>query len=173
MPRAALAALLEVIAATPQHSYLLTTRQPARLAQLLAGSPDPARGTNWPLTNLRLGIHVHAADQATLTDPTLQPSTGLWLDARRLHAPVDITGLLTSERIAFVLTDPLPAQPTWIHQAWAKDVVDQCQRAGVSCLPATGPTPARRTRPSLIRQCRPDAAADLHQTPALIPAATH
>jgi protein gp37 len=146
-----IASVFAVMALTPQHTYQVLTKRPARMRALLGG---------WPLPNVWLGVSVEDQGAADLRIPILldTPAVVRWLSCEPLLGPVNLDkcgrhrsgdigdsgysecfdcrpldgwkGKYTSVEWVVVGGESGPnARP--MHPNWARSLRDQCALAGV------------------------------------------
>jgi len=130
--------VFEVMAETPRHTYQILTKRPARMQRFLSAHyPEP-------LPNVWLGVSVEDQETANKRVPLLlaTPAAVRWISLEPMLGPVDLRpwlgrGLLTpgvrSRRWLnwVVLGGESGPGARPMHPQWARDVRDQCKRAGV------------------------------------------
>lgn len=150
VPDEYVAQVFAVMAATPRHTFQLLTKRHGRMRSLLSsgqfqrqvlawahrqkwgeGGEDLPPWT-WPLPNVHLGISAEHQDAADLRIPALleTPAAVRWVSAEPLLGPVDIAEWLPT--ISWLVCGGESghgARP--MDEQWARDLVAQCQAAGV------------------------------------------
>lgn len=141
VPDEFLAAVVEVMAATPQHTYQVLTKRPRRLPVLdtdrfrmlrhtFAEQHDLPWQGSWDLPNLWLGTSIESGDYTWRADALRQASAAVrFLSCEPLLGPLenlDLTGI--GWVIAGGESGPghRPADPGWF-----RDLRDQCADVGV------------------------------------------
>jgi protein gp37 len=144
-PDEAILELFGVMAATPQHTYYLLTKRPARAVRMLTHNAVADRlpamphrrripeevftstGIVWPLTNVYLGTTVGHPDSVFRARQLLNvPSALPWISAEPLLG--SIAGLLPAAGIRYVVVGSesgpgsRPMNPAWAREilAWAR-----------------------------------------------------
>jgi protein gp37 len=136
--------------AARQHTFLVLTKRPAGMLDVVRAMPRRQWWDDWPLPNVWLGVSIESQEAADERIPLLleTPAAHRWVSAEPLLEPVDMSRFLTDQRI--YADDPWhypPAErpgPNWVviggesgphHRpcdpAWIADIVDQCDAAGV------------------------------------------
>lgn len=163
------AQIFAVMAATPQHTYMVLTKRPVRMLfvilsfnegdeilNLMNRFADPDKNIawpGWPLPNVRLGVSVENQPTADERIPALlaTPAACRFVSAEPLLSEVDLIRYISPWRseyqnnldwvIAGGETGP-NARPA--HPDWFRSVRDQCVKANV---------------PYFLKQLGPDKAA--------------
>lgn len=143
-----------VMAETPQHTYLILTKRPERMKDVLT-SPTVANdvwvmtstGLNerkplWPLPNVFLGVTAENQEQADIRIPLLikTPAAVKFISVEPMLGPIDVSIYFYSgwteppydDIINLVICggESGPgARP--MHPDWVRSLRDQCQAAGV------------------------------------------
>ena len=91
VPTTFIAAVFDVMARTPQHTYQVLTKRHARLRSLGRGATF---GEGWPLPNVWLGVSVENQQWADIRIPALleTPAAVRFLSCEPLLGPVDLIG---------------------------------------------------------------------------------
>lgn len=150
-----IARVLSVMAATPQHTYQLLTKRPARMRHLLASEefqalvwksvgelaiPADARrdalAVGWPLPNLWVGVSVENQRWADIRIPYLSrtPAAVRWLSCEPLIGPLELGDRLREAQAAvdWVVVGGESghgARPMRVE--WARSLERESARAGV------------------------------------------
>lgn len=111
VPDEFIAAVFAVMAACPQHTFVVLTKRPERMAHLLSGAWSiadldwftrtfPLRdrpSQAWPLPNIWLGVTVESQEQADRRIPLLLqvPAAVRWLSVEPMLGPIDLTKALS------------------------------------------------------------------------------
>ena len=165
MPNSFLAAILQVISATPQHTYLVLTKRPRPMSRRLAElgvTPPP---------NLWLGVSVETQEYAaSRIEPLLSvPASVHWVSAEPLLGPLDLTPWLGPDQISWVVAGGESGRKHRpMDPAWARDLRDQCQASGVSFFYKQGSAarPGRDARlDGVFHQEFPTPAPQQQRTP--------
>ena len=141
-------AAIRVMAACPQHAFVVLTKRPKRMQGIML---PPPHGGAWPLPNAYLGASASTQADVDAAAPHLAKLAGAgwktWLSLEPLLAPVDLdidigqgVGDLLSDRLAGVVvgaeTGP-GARPC--KAEWIESVVAQCEAAGVPMFVKAAP----------------------------------
>lgn len=130
VPSAFIAAVFDVMARTPQHTYQVLTKRHARLSALMRTAVP---GEGWPLLNVHLGVSAEIQGWADLRIPALAsvPAAVRFVSAEPLLGPIDLTWDVHSIDWVIVGGESGPgARP--IELGWVRRIVEQCQAAGVA-----------------------------------------
>ncbi|MBK6556195.1 MAG: phage Gp37/Gp68 family protein [Comamonadaceae bacterium] len=154
VPDEYIARVFAVMALTPEVTYQVLTKRPARMRALLASGTfagmvwrdvdDPS----WPLPNVWMGVTVEDQERADLRIPILldTPAAVRWLSCEPLLGPVDLdaTGMGVTGTSG---PESRPSAVDWVvaggesgpnarpmHPSWARSLRDQCATAGVPFL---------------------------------------
>jgi protein gp37 len=145
IPTAFIAAVFAVMAATPQHTYLVLTKRPARMRALLeydayrlqdGADPEDApvlAEASWPLPNVHLGVSAEDQHWFGVREGDLwrTPNAVPWISAEPLLRPVHL-GLDAIERLAWlVIGGESGPGATPMELAWARSLVEQCRSAEI------------------------------------------
>jgi protein gp37 len=160
VPDSLIAELWSVMARTPQHTYQILTKRPARMRSLLSRPSLRDNlshlGRPWPLPNVHLGVSVENQRWADLRIPLLMltPAAVRFLSCEPLLGPVDLRASMVplgdqrghGQSASFVhygCCENLHGL-NWVivggesgkgaramDLEWARSIVDQCQSAGV------------------------------------------
>ncbi len=149
-----IAKVFAVMALTPEVTYQVLTKRPARMRALLASGTfagmvwrdvdDPS----WPLPNVWMGVTVEDQERADQRIPILldTPAAVRWLSCEPLLGPVDLdaTGMGVTGTSG---PESRPSAVDWVvaggesgpnarpmHPSWARSLRDQCATAGVPFL---------------------------------------
>lgn len=135
-----IADVMAVCAATPQHTYQILTKRPARMLELFR---DPPAGAQWPLQNVWLGVSVENQRFANERIPLLMqtPAAVRFISAEPLLGEVDLSDFLPVQTIGGVEME------TWLDWvivggesgrkvrpcclSWIRNIVHDCQSADV------------------------------------------
>jgi protein gp37 len=117
VPDGFIARVWEVMAATPQHTYQILTKRPARMRSLL-GSDDwldmfERGNAEYPLPNVHLGVSVENQKWADSRIPLLlaTPAAVRWVSAEPLLGPVEF------EFLHYFDPGNCACEPTWsVHE---------------------------------------------------------
>ncbi len=153
VPDQFIADVFSVMAASPQHTFQILTKRPARMCSLLDGSfgvvvaesasalimrddrapllREPPRML-WPLPNVWLGTSVENQHWAGVRIPLLAriPAAVRFLSCEPLLGPVDLTGLLAGIDWVIIGGESGPKHRP-MEIAWARTIVAQCRATGV------------------------------------------
>lgn len=154
VPDEYIARVFAVMALTPEVTYQVLTKRPARMRALLASGTfagmvwrdvdDPS----WPLPNVWMGVTVEDQERADQRIPILldTPAAVRWLSCEPLLGPVDLdaTGMGVTGTSG---PESRPSAVDWVvaggesgpgarpmHPDWARSLRDQCRDAGVPFL---------------------------------------
>lgn len=154
VPDEYIARVFAVMALTPEVTYQVLTKRPARMRALLASGTfagmvwrdvdDPS----WPLPNVWMGVTVEDQERADQRIPILldTPAAVRWLSCEPLLGPVDLdaTGMGVTGTSG---PESRPSAVDWVvaggesgpnarpmHPSWARSLRDQCATAGVPFL---------------------------------------
>lgn len=154
VPDEYIARVFAVMALTPEVTYQVLTKRPARMRALLASGTfagmvwrdvdDPS----WPLPNVWMGVTVEDQERADQRIPILldTPAAVRWLSCEPLLGPVDLdaTGMGVTGTSG---PESRPSAVDWVvaggesgpnarpmHPSWARSLRDQCASAGVPFL---------------------------------------
>ena len=154
VPDEYIAKVFAVMALTPEVTYQVLTKRPARMRALLASGTfagmvwrdvdDPS----WPLPNVWMGVTVEDQERADQRIPILldTPAAVRWLSCEPLLGPVDLdaTGMGVTGTSG---PESRPSAVDWVvaggesgpnarpmHPSWARSLRDQCATAGVPFL---------------------------------------
>lgn len=127
VPKAFIRAVFETMEATPQHTYQILTKRPARMAKVIAD----IRPT--PLQNVWLGTSVEDQACADKRVPLLldTPASIRFLSCEPLLSPISLRKWV--RRLDWVITGGESghnARP--IDDDWVRTIRDQCLSAGVA-----------------------------------------
>ena len=136
VPTAFIAAVFDVMAQTPQHTYQVLTKRAPRMRSLSRGATF---GEGWPLPNVWLGVSAENQEQADARIPAL-------LETRASVRFVSAEPLLEPIHIPYtVREDRMPAAPDWLiiggesgpgarpmDPAWARDLLAQAAHLGIA-----------------------------------------
>lgn len=119
-------AVFEVIADTPQHTYLVLTKRAARLRKL-------ADQLDWP-PNLWMGVSAEDQERADQRIPALlaTPAVVHWVSAEPLLGPLDLRPYLAGGLSWVVVGGESGPGARPMHPDWARTIRDQCVDAGVA-----------------------------------------
>ena len=152
-----IAAVFGVMAATPQHRYLVLTKRPERMRwrsewmRKRANMPAYHWGT-WPLVNVWLGTSIENQRTADERLPELlaTPAAHRWLSVEPLLEAVDLGELDGISWVVCGAESGPGARPCRVE--WVRSVVEQCRDAGVAVF---------------VKQLsREDGGADMSRWPA-------
>lgn len=146
IPAAFVAAVFAVMAATPQHTYLVLTKRPARMRSLLehdarrlrqsAAPVDAAvlAEVSWPLPNVHLGISAEDERWLRVREAELiaTPNAVPWISAEPLHGPLTLSAALREHLAWLVIGGESGPGATPVDLHWFRDLVEQCRAAGVA-----------------------------------------
>jgi protein gp37 len=145
IPAAYVAAVFAVMARTPQHTYLVLTKRPARMRALLEygarrlqfeADPEDAAvlaEAEWPLPHVQLGISAEDEHWAEVRQAELRrtPNALPWISAEPLLGPIHL-GLDAAEHLSWLViggeSGPGAAP---MHLDWAYSLIGQCRAAGI------------------------------------------
>lgn len=135
-----IAQMFAVMAATPQHTYILLTKRPAPMRAVLRDRAAGLRDTGvdglpgpdgWPLPNVILGISAEDQDAARKRLPILLDTEAACraVSAEPLLGPVDLAEAARGrlDRLGWVIVggeSGAKARP--MHPAWPRALRDQC-----------------------------------------------
>ena len=136
-----------VMALTPQHTYQVLTKRPARMQRYLidSSSSDRDPALVWPLSNVWLGVTVENQRWADERIPILlgTPAAVRFISAEPLLGPL----ALGQWQKGCDGTDPGVPGLDWVivggesgpkyrafDHNWARSIVAQCRSAGVACF---------------------------------------
>lgn len=160
VPTEHIAKVWAVMAASPQHTYQILTKRPARLRSLLHSDAfvglvrnGYCGGFAWPLPNVWLGVSVESQKWADIRIPTLldTPAAVRWISAEPLLGPVRLSAAWVDMpvdarpvKVADIVGIGLPNRLDWVVTGgesgpgarpmdlnWAMDLVIQCSAATV------------------------------------------
>jgi protein gp37 len=171
-----IAAVFAVMACTPQHTYQILTKRPARMRSLMqselfremiftreAGQGPMAHilePEGWPLPNVWLGVSVEDQKRADLRIPALleTPAAVRWISAEPLLGPITLAG--DDTRSPYWLTgEPAWAEPAPVgpHGILMSDLIMKPGLDWVVVGGESGPK-ARPMHPAWARQLRNQCA---------------
>lgn len=144
VPRAFVARVFAVMAATPQHTYQILTKRPERMArmlvqggQLLVNAIESEReavtlcDATWPLPNVWLGTSIESAEHVGRADHLRRtPALQRFVSAEPLLGPLDALNL---DGISWLIAGGESghgARP--LHPDWLRSLRDQCAAADVA-----------------------------------------
>jgi protein gp37 len=141
-----LAAVFDVMRRTPQHIYQILTKRHGRLRSVMRTAVP---GEGWPLPNVHIGVTVENQQWADIRVPALLgvEAEVRWLSCEPLLGPVDLSPWLHGLQWVVVGGESGPdARPMELD--WARQIVRQCQDAGVPVFVKqdSGPKPGMRGR---------------------------
>jgi protein gp37 len=124
VPSAFIASVFDVMRRTPQHTYQILTKRPARMRALLnswapvTGRPPWVHTGPWPLPNVWLGASVEDQAAADLRIPKLleTPAAVRFLSCEPLLGPVDLFGAADRHGHRPKLTYWLTGRPGWSEE---------------------------------------------------------
>jgi len=117
--------VFEVIAGTPQHTYLVLTKRSARLRKI-------ADRLDWP-PNLWMGVSAEDQERAYQRIPALlaTPAAVRWVSAEPLLGPLDLSPYLAGGLSWVVVGGESGPGARPMHPEWARALRDQCTAAKV------------------------------------------
>jgi protein gp37 len=131
--------MLEVIKATPWHTYIALTKRPERLWRLLyTEQPDACVRLLKPdesLPNLILGTSIELQAYARRAEHLLEAWTGRTLiSAEPLLGPLDLTAALAGGLSWLIVGGESGGQARPCAVEWVRSLVQQARAAGVPCF---------------------------------------
>jgi protein gp37 len=127
-----IADVFSVMEATPQHTYQVLTKRPARMASLLRRW---AKEGIEPAPNVWLGTSIETQHWAAIRIPKLlaTPATVRFLSCEPLLGPIDLTPWVSAGNLDWLIAggesgpSARPMDPEWVV-----GLRDQCAEAGVA-----------------------------------------
>ncbi len=146
IPAAYVAAVFAVMARTPQHTYLVLTKRPARMRSLLEhdarrlqeqADPEDAAvlaEADWPLPHVQLGISAEDQHWLQVRESELlaTPNAVPWISAEPLYGPLRLSAALREHLSWLVIGGESGPGATAMPLSWAYDLIDQCRAAGIA-----------------------------------------
>lgn len=146
VPATYVAAVFAVMARTPQHTYLVLTKRPARMRALLEHDArrlqDQADGEDaavladvqWPLRNVQLGISAEDEHWLRVREADLLaiPNAAAWISAEPLYGPLVLSAELREHLAWLVIGGESGPGATPVQLAWFRDLISQCRTAGIA-----------------------------------------
>lgn len=136
--------VFDVMRQTPQHTYQILTKRPARMKLW----------HDWP-ENVWAGTSVEDRRVIARIDHLRQtPAQTRFLSCEPLIGPlgaVDLTGIhwvIVGGESGRHMTHP--SNPRWMHMAWAREIRDQCAAAGIAFFFQQDSGPRTELRPYLV-----------------------
>lgn len=143
VPRAFLARVFAVMAATPQHTYQILTKRPERAARILGDDGVPlleaatdeetaqALYDQWPLPNVWVGTSVESVDYLRRIDALREtPAAVRFISAEPLLGPLDGINLAGVDWLIVGGESGHGARP--MDLGWVRELRDACADAGTA-----------------------------------------
>jgi protein gp37 len=137
-----LAEIFDVMGRAPQHTYLVLTKRPDRMRDVLKAASDPAVASAfertysqpWPPPNWWFGISVEDHKTAEYRVPILADCVAAvrWISYEPALGPVKWRSVANYQAIDWLVAggeSGAHARP--MHPQWARDARDFCQSAGI------------------------------------------
>lgn len=140
VPQSFIEQIIDVIVLTPRHTYIVLTKRPERMHDVMAAMA-PTRD-RWPIPNLHLGVSVENQHWADRRIPILlrTPAARRIVSYEPALGPVNFERLPMEPRLTYASLDQIivggesgsKARPC--HASWIRRTVEQCKSAGVACF---------------------------------------
>jgi len=131
--------VMSIMALAPQHTFMLLTKRPENMGEMLPGYWFSAMG---PLPNVWLGVSAENQRRADERIPLLLqvPAAVHFVSAEPLLGPIRLQDWwlplvnATGPALDWVITggESDPSDPRPMELDWARSIRDQCQEAGVA-----------------------------------------